>query len=411
MKAYKKAFVWLAVIVAAGVLTYFLAFKKTTGAPAETAGSEAAEAAGQEIMPIQVRVVPARKGEVIIGLKSPGEAYTERSVLIKAEVGGVIQKLTATEGRHVAKDEVLVEVDDREYRLKLHKLEALRLKALSEVLLEKMFAGPDSSPDPALLERLEKLRIAFEEADARHNKGLASEEEWQKARREYELALIESGGKKEEIMASTKNLTQTEVDVRLAELDLERARIRAPFAGIVTDIKISPGENISTGQELFTLVDISAIKVRAGVLESEVGKMKAGREVDIRFPAYPGRIFKGTIQAVSPVVNPEDRTCAVYIGILNLSEEIKPGMHAEVEIAAEVYPDRLIVPQEAILVRAGRKLVFVVEDNLAKWRYVQTGVENETFAEILEGLKEGEMVITEGHFTLAHDARVSVVKE
>jgi len=84
-------------------------------------------------------------------------------------------------------------------------------------------------------------------------------------------------------------------------------------------------------------------------------------------------------------------------------------MHAEVEIAAEIYKDRLLVPQEAILVRGGgRKLVFAVEDGLAKWRYIDVGLENEDYAEILSGVKEGESVCIEGHGTLAHDARVRI---
>ena len=92
-------------------------------------------------------------------------------------------------------------------------------------------------------------------------------------------------------------------------------------------------------------------------------------------------------------------------------------MHAEVEIVADIYEDRLLVPQEAILHRGGRKLVFVHQDGLAKWRYVQTGLENEDFAEILpaerqgEGVVEGEQVLVEGHFTLAHDARIKIADE
>jgi multidrug efflux pump subunit AcrA (membrane-fusion protein) len=84
-------------------------------------------------------------------------------------------------------------------------------------------------------------------------------------------------------------------------------------------------------------------------------------------------------------------------------------MHAEVEIPAEIYKDRLLIPQEAVLVRSGRKLAFVVEDGLAKWRYLEVGLENEDYAEVLEGVKEGEPVIIEGHFTLAHDARVKII--
>ncbi|MEW5901091.1 MAG: efflux RND transporter periplasmic adaptor subunit, partial [Acidobacteriota bacterium] len=182
------------------------------------------------------------------------------------------------------------------------------------------------------------------------------------------------------------------------------------FSGIITDIKVSPQENVSSGRELFTLVDISQIKVQAKVLESEIGKMRVGHEASLRFSAYPTKIFKGRVEAVSPVINPEDRTCAVHILVENPEEEIKPGMHAEVEIAADIYEDRLLVPQEAVLVRGGRKLVFAIEEGLAKWRYIEVGLENEDYAEVLDGVKEGEMVITEGHFTLAHDARVQTVK-
>ena len=95
----------------------------------------------------------------------------------------------------------------------------------------------------------------------------------------------------------------------------------------------------------------------------------------------------------------------------NPGGEIKPGMHTEVEIVAEVHKDRLLVPQEAVLVRTGgRKLVFVAEGGLAKWRYVEIGLENEDYAEILDGIKEGELVLVDGHSTLAHDAKIRVTK-
>ena len=79
------------------------------------------------------------------------------------------------------------------------------------------------------------------------------------------------------------------------------------------------------------------------------------------------------------------------------------------EIPAEIHKDRLLIPQNAVLVR-GRKLAFVVEDGLAKWRYIQVGLENDEYAEVLDGVQEGELVIVEGHFTLAHDARVKIVE-
>ncbi|MDH4196687.1 MAG: efflux RND transporter periplasmic adaptor subunit, partial [Candidatus Aminicenantes bacterium] len=362
----------------------------------------------QEPQPLAVKAVPAVKGDLVISLKSPGEAFTNRLIAVKAEVSGVVKSLNVAEGRHVREGDLLIEIDDREYRLRLEKQQALRLKYLSEMLLEKQFGAPDVNLSAEAQAKIAKAKADLEKAGELFAKGLLSGQELEKAQRDCELVLIETGAKKDEIMASAKNLTQAEIDVKIAELELDKTRIRAPFSGIITAIKVSPKEHVATGRELFTLVNIAEIKIRAKVLESEIGKMKVGREVDVRFSAYPGKVFKGTVDAISPVVNADDKTCAVQVAVGNPAEEIKPGMHAEVEIAAEIHQGRLIVPQDAILVRGGRKLVFVVEGDLAKWRYVEVGVENEEFAEILDGVKEGELVITEGHFTLAHDARVAV---
>lgn len=417
----KKALaISLAVIVlAAGV--YFLVIKKNASKP-ESAGGGAAETEGaaapagtsaspqNETAPLPVKAVPAHRGDFVMTLKSPGEAYTERKVALKAEVGGVVKNLYVREGLHVKEGDILVEIEDREYALRLEKLQATRMKYLSDLFLEKQFAAAEKEVSPATLEKLNKTQAEFDKATAGFQKGLVAQADLERAQKAYELALIEAGRKRDEIMASSKNLTQTEIDVKISEMELAKTKIRAPFAGVISDIKISPREHLDAGREICTVVDISRVKVKAKVLESEIGKMKVGREVDLRFSAYPGKTVKGVVDAVSPVVNTEDRTCTVYIGVRNPAEEIKPGMHAEVEIAADIFTGRLLVPQASILTRGGRRLVFVVEGGLAKWRYVEIGVENEKFAEILDGVKDGEPVIVEGHFTLAHDAKVSVEK-
>jgi RND family efflux transporter MFP subunit len=281
---------------------------------------------------------------------------------------------------------------------------------LSELLVEKRFAEPGETRSGPDREKIQKVKDDYEEARRRFRSGLTSKAEFEKANTEYELYLIESGGKKEEILAATKGLTQAEIRVKAAQMNLEKTKIKAPFSGLIHDIKVSPNEYVTSGRELFTLVNIDRIRVHAKVLESEIGKMKVGREVELKFSAYPGKIFKGEVKAISPVINPQDKTCNVIIDVANPEKEIKPGMHVEVEIAAEIHKDKLLIPQDAVLVRSGRKLAFVVEEGLAKWRYIDVGLENEDYAEVLDGVKEGESVIIEGHFTLAHDARVRIQK-
>ncbi len=408
----KKWVLGASFILIAAVLGSFLVTKKPRAETADNSGaapsvSHPSKPPDPAESPIAVKVVEARRGQLVIRLKSPGEAVTERSVVMRTEVAGVVKELKAREGLHVKAGNLLAALDDERFQLALERQEASRLRLLSETLLDKQF-GQLTNGQGAATEKTSKAKEDFSAAEADFRKGLISPTEFALAAQDYEIALIESGMRKDEVMAASKGLTQAEIDVKTAELDLLKTSIRAPFTGIVTDVKVSPGENLEPGRELFTLVDISEIKVIARVLESEVRKIQLGREVDLRFSAFQDETFEGRVEAVSPIVNPEDRTCAVHVLVENPKEEIKPGMHAEVEIAAEVHRDRLLVPQDAVLVRGGRRLVFVVEEGLAKWRYVEVGLENESYAEVLDGVREGETVIVDGHFTLAHDARVSI---
>lgn len=399
-----------AVIIAVAAVFFFVFKNKADTSKGKSSKDSSDESRAAEEAYIPVKVVQAKLGDLIFRLKSPGEAVTNMKIKMTAEVSGVIKSLNVEESGHVKRGEVLVELNDEEYRLALEKAGASHLNALSQFLLEKRFAGSGEVLATSDQEKISKAKEDYEKARKLYRTGNMSREEFEKASKEYEITLIEAGGKKDEILAATKGLTQAEIAVKEAQMNLEKTRIRAPFSGIVCDIKVLPQEYVTASRELFTLVDISQIQVHAKVLESEINKMKVGREVDLKFSAYPGKIFTGKVKAISPIINPEDKTCNVIVDVANPEEEIKPGMHAEVEIVTEIHRNKLLIPQEAILVRTGRKCAFVVEEELAKWRYLDLGLENEDYAEVLNGIKEGEPVIVEGHFTLAHDAKVRVEK-
>jgi len=407
----KKVLTISLIVIVIVVLAIFL-FNKRDGdsSAVDSSKNSSQKNPKPEETPLSVKVAKASLGDLIIKLKSPGEAVTDRKIVIKAEVEGVVNKINVRESQHVKKGDLLIELDDKKYMLEVDSAEASRLSKLSELLLEKKFSGAENASVDYDRKKISKIIEQFENTKELYQKGLISREKFEGAKKEYEMVLIESGEKKDEIMAAVKGLTQAEVNVKKAQMNLQKTKILAPFQGIICDIQVSTGEHVTSGRELFTLVDISRINVYARVLESEIGKMKVGREVDLKFSAYPGKVFKGRVKAISPIVNAEDKTCKVIIDVANPEEEIKPGMHAEVEIAAEIYENRLLIPQEAVLVRSGRKLVFVYDDGLAKWRYIETGLENEDYAEVLDNVKEGELVLVDGHFTLSHDARVRIEK-
>ena len=413
----KKVLTIFLLVIVIAALVYFFVIKKGADSSGEESTSESSEA-GQKPAesPLSVKVASAKRGDLIMKLKSPGEAVTNLQVDMKAEVSGIINKIHVKESQHVKKGDLLLELDDREHRLTLERLEAARLSTLSELLLEKKFDSAAQDSEEGNPQSSQKAEADYQKASELFQKGLISQEEFEKVAKQIEFAQIESGELKDKIMEATKGLTQAEVQVKVQRLTLEKTKVRAPFSGVITNIQVAPQEHVGAAQALFTLVNIDRIQVHAKVLESEVGKMRIGREVDLRFSAYPDRIFKGEVKAISPIINPEDKTCNVIIGVQNPDENIKPGMHAEVEIAAEIYQERLLVPQDAVLTRGGRKLVFSVEDGLAKWIYITIGLENEDYAEVLPnedgtiGVEPDMQLIVDGHFTIAHDARVKIVE-
>lgn len=400
----------IVLVIAVAVAGIWLARKSTRGNKTEPGpGAGPASAETRVSVPLPVKVSAARVADLEKRIKSPGEVFSERKVVLKAEVKGILKKLQIEEGLKVQSGQVLAELDDKPYRLQLEQEEASRLKALSELLLDHLFQQPELKSNTSDLDNLKKEEEAFLKAEAAHKQGLISQAELDKARRDYELALISSGLKRDEIIAASKGLTQAEINVKRARMELAKTRITAPFSGVITQVRVSPGENIEAGREICTLVDLSQLKIEAKVLETLIGKIMFGREADIHFSAYPGKVFKGRVGAISPLVSPTERTCSVFIHLDNPAGQIKPGMHAEVEIVSDIFPRRLLVPQAAVLVRGSRPLVFVVENGLAKWRYIQTGEENEEYVEVLEGVREGEQVIIEGHLTLAHDSAVRII--
>ncbi|MBD3414785.1 MAG: efflux RND transporter periplasmic adaptor subunit [Candidatus Aminicenantes bacterium] len=407
----KKYLVLFLVVLITLVAIYLIFLKKAPDAASDESQSATLEGSEEAPdAPVVVRTTAAHRGNLNMRLKSPGEAFTRKRIIVKTEVSGRIKKLNVEEGRHVERGDLLVELDNRQYQLNLNEAKASYLQKLSELLMEQKFSLSQEQASPPSTEKLDKAKTAFDKASDLYSKGMMSMEEFEKASKEYEMILIESGELKDEIREAAKGVTQADISVKKAQMELEKTKIYAPFSGIISDIQVTSQEHVPSSHELFTLVNIDQIQVHAKVLESEIGKMETGREVTLNFSAYPEKEFKGTVKAISPVIDPEDRTCKVIVTMNNPDEVIKPGMHAEVEIITDIHQDRLLIPQDAVLVRGGRKLAFVVEGDLAKWRYLELGLENEEYTEVLDGIQEGDEVIIEGHFTLAHDARVRVVE-
>ena len=344
------------------------------------------------------------RGDLVVPVVAEGALRARRSVQVRVEVPGRIERLAAEEGQAVRKGQVLVELDGREYRIAMEEARARYLKALGVIAVEEdTVAG---SIDPEAWER----RTA--ELDGLEKQGKISREE--RRAREIELGVqaLRDGGYRRELVEARSGLSQARADEERARLNLERTVIRAPFDGIVSELRLTVGQLLSLGGTVCTLVDNVALEAELGVLESDVGGLERGRPALLMVPALD-ETLRVKVDVINPSIEPQSRTCRVLLRVRNTDGRLQPGMFVRAAIAGKIYPDKLMVPNEAILTRDGRPLVFKVEGDQAKWVYVQLGLRNDRFAEVesvLQGgpLDEGTLVVVSDHLTLTHDAKVKV---
>jgi len=307
-----------------------------------------------------------------ITVTAAGEAEAINRAQVLSRVDGIVERVEVTENRAVEEGEILLQFDTTEYALAAARARADMVNA--QARYQEMTFGDDGTGDPAA--RQERDRIA------RARSGLA----------------------------------QAEVALREAEINLERTSVRAPFPGRVADLRVVAGQQAGPGTELLTVVDLDPIKVEVQVLEAEIGYLSEGRRATVTFAAFPGETFSGRISTINPVVDPDTRTARVTVLLSNPLGRIKPGMYARVSLDANFFPDRILVPRTAILEKDRRTMLFVYEDGRAKWRYVTTGLENDTQVEIVPNeetsmVEPGEIVLVDNHYYIIHDAPVTLVED
>lgn len=184
--------------------------------------------------------------------------------------------------------------------------------------------------------------------------------------------------------------------------------IRAPFSGWVSLRNISVGAIANQGTEIATISDLSTIKLDFPVPETMLSAVRPGLAIEARSAAYPDRPFRGTIHTVDPVVDPNTRAVTVRARLPNPDRLLRPGMMLTVGI--ETAPRMAVsVPELAVIGEGDERFVFAVgEDGRAKRTSVRTGMRMDGRIEILEGLRPGQRVVTEGVVKVADGVELRI---
>jgi membrane fusion protein, multidrug efflux system len=310
-----------------------------------------------------VAVSAAFKGDIASYYESTATLEAEKQADILARATGIASDLQVEEGDLVRKGQVLLRIENPEYRLRLQQAEA----------------------------RTANLRSRFERFESMRAEDLATEEEFEAARSE---------------------LASAEADDGLARLNLSYTEVEAPFSGIITSRLVSPGQNLNNGDILFVLADFEPLLARVHVPAREFRKLLQNQVVDLELDSDASEM-EGHISLISPVIDPTSGTIKVTVQVTEYPPQTRPGDFARVSIVTELREGRVLVPRTAVVNEKGNTVVYLVgrkdDRDVAERRAVTVGFTDKDNTEIIKGLASGEVVIVRGQRSLKNGAPVKVL--
>ncbi|HQR44930.1 MAG TPA: efflux RND transporter periplasmic adaptor subunit [Thermoanaerobaculia bacterium] len=273
-----------------------------------------------------------------------GALVADESADVAAERDGRVSRVLVERGSLVEKGAVLATLDDREAKATLQQARANLAWARSEV---------------ARYAELRKKQVVAKAEDERKSIDL-------------DLAAAQ---------------------LTLAEKAFEDCTIRAPFAGLVTEKKVSEGAFVRRGQSVAGLVKIEPLRAELAIPESAVGAVKVGQVVRLSVQSFPDRTFEGRIAYVGPSLRSEARTLVVEAHVPNAGHLLKPGLFATAEVELPVTVPVLLVPRAAVVTEAGVSRAFVLGTDRVSERLVALGERRGDDVEVRSGLAAGERVV------------------
>jgi multidrug efflux pump subunit AcrA (membrane-fusion protein) len=188
-----------------------------------------------------------------------------------------------------------------------------------------------------------------------------------------------------------------------AEAELNYSKITSPIDGVVTDRPYYAGETPAAGQPILTVMDLSQIVARAHIAQDQTSRLRVGDEATIAVPGMDA--LKGKVTLVSPALDPNSTTIEVWVSAPNPGQKLKPGLGAQVQIVAQNVAHAVVIPATAILTGTdgGTSVITLTADNKPKSQDVKVGIRNGDEAQITDGLKAGERVVTTGAYELSNE--------
>ncbi|MEO2069631.1 MAG: efflux RND transporter periplasmic adaptor subunit [Desulfurobacteriaceae bacterium] len=377
---------------------------------------------------VAVDVATVKRGDVKKVIDATGIIKPQVGAEIKvgARITGTVVKQTVKVGDYVKKGDLIAVIDNRELLEELKKAKAklkevekiypLKIKA-QELKIETLKLSINSAKEKLKAQEANysQRKWEYERQKELFKKGFTTEQKLKEAEKLFkdaESSLEEARNSLKklelELRMEEHNLAELKAkfksELEIAKADLKQARIRysysyiyAPKSGVISFVSTQEGETVVAGlnaPEFVTILDPKKLENWIYVDETEIGKVKKGMKVEFTVDTYRGKVFKGTVEEIYP--KPKILNNVVYYIVVARGfkdvELLKPEMTTHNSIIAGVKKDVLVVPNSAVKWKNGKFVVYKVVNGKVVEVPVKVGWSDDSYTEIIEGLKEGDKV-------------------
>jgi len=251
--------------------------------------------------------------------------------------------------------------------------------------------------------RVDQLSVDLQSARANYQNALAEKER-------FENAYKTGGVTRQQVDQVNLNLANAQARLQQAEINLGDANIRSSIDGIVNKKMIEPGSVVSPGTPLFEIVNVSKLKLKVTVNETQVAQLSVGKQVRVKASVFPDKEFSGRITFIAPKAD-QALNFPVEIEIANNNgNQLKAGMYGTAVFDFPNQAPVITIPRVAFVGSVNSNQVFVTDGKTAQLRNVVAGRILGEQVEILSGLNEGEMVIISGQINLTNETPINILK-
>ena len=376
---------------------------------------------------IPVEISSVVRKNLTYSLFATGDITPMMQVDLFPRVSGYLDRIHVNLGDSVRQGQVIAQIDQADFVQKVKEGEAKVAHAKAQLSELEAGSRPEElrQAEEAVRQaqsRFDNAKLHRERVDALFKKQVMSKKEMDLADMEYTVAeaqlassqqnlkLIKEGARQEVKEASRAKLKEMEALSAQEQIRLQNTLIVAPFQGEIIRKYVDGGALVSSSTPIVNLVHTMTLKVVANVLERDIPLLKPGMKATIRAEAYPERMFEGRVARINIGLELSTRTLQAEIEIPNSNRLLKPGMFARIEVVLLEKPGVLAIPGNAVVLDQGERFVYVVEGNKAARRAIVTGIEQDRFVEIKEGLREGDQVVTRGQEAIRENTTIRVIE-